>query len=167
MFTSPRLGFIILLQGLQVWNPNMKHTHTPRSWQPSSLPSVQYIESHFWVLADLIMDSIRQILLGLKNHLHVSTVPAASSGFASQRLLAILLLSFASFLHLFMPLTACFYTWKTRPLTAWLKRDFQRIITQAFFALEVFMPMFFNCKKCDHAFNSHPLNITFLHCFMS
>ncbi len=43
--------------------------------------------------------------------------------FASQRLLAILLLSFASFLHLFMPLTACFYTCEARRLIAWLKGD--------------------------------------------
>ncbi len=35
-------GLIIPLQGLQAWNPNMKHTHTRRSWQPSSLPLVHW-----------------------------------------------------------------------------------------------------------------------------
>jgi hypothetical protein len=39
------------LQGLQVWNPNMKHTHT----DPASLP--RSIGSNFWVQADLNRNS--------------------------------------------------------------------------------------------------------------
>jgi hypothetical protein len=57
-----------ILQGLQVWNPNMKHTDTHISWQASSLPLVH--NKSFLGQADLIRDFKRQTLLGL-TALHV------------------------------------------------------------------------------------------------
>jgi hypothetical protein len=42
MLRSGWLGLIIPLQGLQVWNPNMKHTHTHRSCQPAGLLLVHW-----------------------------------------------------------------------------------------------------------------------------
>ncbi len=53
LFTSGRLGIIIPLQRLQVWNPNMKYTHAQRD--PNSHPAYHWsIGSQFWVQADLI-----------------------------------------------------------------------------------------------------------------
>ncbi len=48
LFTSGSLEIIISLQGLQVWNPNMKHTQTHTD--PNSHPVSHWsIGSHFWV----------------------------------------------------------------------------------------------------------------------
>ncbi len=64
--TTGGLGLSIPLQGLQVWNPNMKHIHRHRSYQAASLPSVclklflvkyrSYLKSNAFLIWQLIMN---------------------------------------------------------------------------------------------------------------